>query len=449
MSSANVSRSRKGRQGIAKNSLRLSSSSSLKLLLGPDLRILDASPAAAAAWARTREKLLGMDFSKCFTNPEAARFMHACAVKKGRTQRHLLELRPRSGGSAVLYCNAARLLGSPSRVLVTARPAGLPVPQESSRLPVIAEEQDATDPLTEAMSRKQFEEKGFLEIMRSDRYGTKLSLVRIGLDRSKMANLPGGHSEADRIMREFCNMALKTRRVNDLLGRWENDGLAVLLPETGPTGAHLFAERLRSTLHGLQSDGGPQVTASMGIAAYRENEELASMVERAEASLAQATQSGGNCVVDDPEDMQREMAGMLSYPQLINLHWRASYLSGEPIIDAEHKQLFHLANRVIAAIAEDGTGAGLLPLVRTVIDHVGTHFAHEEELLKAAAYPMAERHAKTHGRLAERANALAGQFESGEGSIADLLGFLIHDFVASHILQEDRKFFPWLKANRG
>jgi len=428
--------------------LGLASGRSLKLIVGPDLRILDASPAAAKACAVTREKLLGMDFCGCFTSPEAARFLHACALEKGKTERHLLELKPRRGAAAYLQCEATRQQGDPAQVLVTARQVGLPDRAECKRLQAIVAELSGTDPRTGAMSGKRFEERASIEIMRSDRYGTKLSLVRIGLEGLK-GKQPRSRSASNRMLRGFCELARKCHRVNDLFGHWGGDGFVALLPETGPTGAHLFADRLRFALEGLQFEGGVQVTASMGVSGYRENEELTATMGRAETCLSQAKQSGGNCVVDDQEDMQREMAGMLSYPQLINLHWRASYLSGEPLIDAEHKELFRLANRVIAAIAQEGTGDNLLPLVRTLIEHVGAHFGHEEELLKAAAYPMAERHGKTHGRLVERANLLADRFESGEGSAADLLGFLIHDIVASHMLQEDRKFFPWLKAKRG
>ncbi len=449
MDSTNFGGPRKDRKRTAERSFGLASSRGFKLIVGADLRILDASQAAAKASARTREMLLELDFSSLFTNPEAARFMHACAVEKGRTRRHLLEFKARGGRSSVLDCQAACQQGDPLQVLVTARPIDSSDTAECKRLQAIVEEQAGTDPQTGAMSRKGFEERALLEVMRSDRYGTKLSLVRIGLDSAKGANDTGARSSGARVLRGFCELARRSHRVNDIFGRWHGEGFVALLPETGPTGAHLFAERLRSALEGLQFDGGVRVTASMGVAAYREHEELASMMGRAEASFSRAKQSGGNCVVDDLEDMQREMAGMLSSPQLINLHWRASYLSGEPLIDREHKELFRLANRVIAAISEDGTGAGLLPLVHTLIDHVGTHFAHEEELLKAAAFPMAERHGKTHGRLLDRANLLADRFESGEGSAADLLGFLIHDIVASHMLQEDRKFFPWLKARRG
>jgi hypothetical protein len=42
---------------------------------------------------------------------------------------------------------------------------------------------------------------------------------------------------------------------------------------------------------------------------------------------------------------------------------------------------------------------------------------------------------------------LIRQFEVRQDSAGDLLGFLIHDAVAGHMLRDDRKFFPWLKAN--
>ena len=84
-------------------------------------------------------------------------------------------------------------------------------------------------------------------------------------------------------------------------------------------------------------------------------------------------------------------------------------------------------------------------MVRELLTHVREHFSHEEEFLEAVAYPEVRDHAGIHKGLLLRATELADQFERGQGSAGDLLGFLIHDVVARHILIEDRKFYPWFK----
>jgi diguanylate cyclase (GGDEF)-like protein/hemerythrin-like metal-binding protein len=284
--------------------------------------------------------------------------------------------------------------------------------------------------------------------MRSDRYGDKLSLVMIDLDHFKAINDAHGHGGGDRVLRGFSDLARNCLRSTDLLGRWGGEEFVALLPETGMSGAHLLAERLRATLECFRFDGGIKVTASMGVAAYREGEDLATLMGRADVCMYRAKQSGRNRIVLDSEDVEREAASKHRGPDLVNLRWRASYRSGQPLLDAEHQELFRLTNLILATMSEPGEEAALLLLVRELIAHIHAHFAHEEKLLLAAGYPKAAEHIEIHRQLESRALELVCRFERQGGSPADMLGFLIHDVVARHMLQEDQKFFPWLRGRR-
>jgi diguanylate cyclase (GGDEF)-like protein/hemerythrin-like metal-binding protein/PAS domain S-box-containing protein len=371
-----------------------------------------------------------------------AEFKHTACTGKALT---VLERRYLNKQGAILFAETTASLvrseaGKPLHFVVSIKDI-----TENRRLQAILDEQATTDPLTGAANRKQIEKNVRSEMLRSDRYGVKLSLAMIDLDHFEEVNSTYGREVGDLVLRGFCDIARNCHRASDAFGHWEGDRYVALLPETGLTGAHFFADRLRSALENFRFNGDKQITACIGVVGYREGEDALSLIARATACVSLAKQRGRNRVVDDAEDIQREIAGMLSFPQLVNLHWRVSYHSGEELVDLEHKELFGLANRVITAVTEEGSGDEVLPLVRDLIEHVGTHFSHEEELLHAANYPAADKHGRIHGRLLERARTLLDMFESGQGSAADLLGFVIHDVVARHILGEDRKFFPWLK----
>jgi len=170
---------------------------------------------------------------------------------------------------------------------------------------------------------------------------------------------------------------------------------------------------------------------------------------RADAAMYRAKQSGRNRVVVDTADLEREAAHRQKNPQLVNLHWKPSYRSGQPLIDAEHQELFELTNLIIVAMAEDGAETAVLPMVRELIAHVRAHFGHEDKLLQEVGYPHAAEHTEIHRKLVEQACELADRFEKGQGGGSGLLGFLIYDVVAKHMLKEDRKFFPWLKGKHG
>jgi diguanylate cyclase (GGDEF)-like protein/hemerythrin-like metal-binding protein/PAS domain S-box-containing protein len=317
----------------------------------------------------------------------------------------------------------------------------------NKRLQALLELRAATDPLTGAMNRNGIEERVHYELMRSDRYGDNLSLVLIDLDHFKVVNDTYGHLAGDRILRGFCDIARSCLRSTDSLGRVGGEEFVALLSETGLAGARLFAERLRTTLEEFRFDGGIRITASMGVAGHREGEEFASLIERADASMYLAKQSGRNRVVLDSEDLKREAARKTQGAK-VTLHWKPSYLSGQPLVDAEHEELFRLVNLIMAEMAEGEAEKRMLPLVHELIEHIQTHFRNEEQLLLAAGFPDATAHAEIHRSLLERACELTRQFELHPDSAGDLLGFLIHNVVARHMLQDDRKFFPWLKANQ-
>jgi len=315
---------------------------------------------------------------------------------------------------------------------------------ESKQLQALLEERASTDPLTDALNRSGIEERVSYELMRSNRYGDKLSLVLIDLDHFKVVNDTHGHLAGDRILRGFCDIARSCLRSTDSLGRVGGEEFVALLSETSLTGARLFAERLRTTLEEFRFDGGIQITASMGVACHRKGEEFSSLMERADSSMYRAKKGGRNRVVLDSDDVDLEAARDAQ----VNLHWKSSNLSGNPLIDAEHEEAFRLINLMVVAMAEEDAEKRVLSLVRELLEHIQTHFTNEEQLLRASGFPEAEAHAEIHRDLVEHAHELNRQFELRQDSASVLLGFLMHDVVAGHMLWDDRKFFSWLKANQ-
>jgi diguanylate cyclase (GGDEF)-like protein/hemerythrin-like metal-binding protein/PAS domain S-box-containing protein len=319
---------------------------------------------------------------------------------------------------------------------------------ETKRLQNLLEEQASTDPLTGAMNRIRIEERARFELMRSDRYGNKLSLLMIDLDHFKKVNDTYGHSAGDKVLKGFCGIARDLLRSIDILGRWGGEEFVALLPETSLAGAKIVAERLRSTIESSEFDNRIRVTASIGVACHREDEEFASILGRADACLYKAKLGGRNRVVIDAEDIEYEAASEQASPVLLKLHWRPSYLCGDPAIDSEHQDLFRLANRIIAKVTEETGGPEALSMFRELITHLRAHFAHEEQSLMAAGFPGTAEHLAIHRDLDARACEVADKLERGEGQDVYLLRFLIHEIVAKHMLQEDRKFFNLFHAQQ-
>jgi len=316
---------------------------------------------------------------------------------------------------------------------------------EDRRMEILLKEQASVDPLTGTLNRSRLEELGKIELARSDRHRHRLSLAMVDLDHFKMVNDTYGHAVGDLVLTGFGEISHECLRVSDLLGRWGGEEFIIVLPDTGPEGARRVSERLRASLEEFAFAEGVRVTASIGIAGYRKGETFASLVHRADGAMYRAKETGRNKVVVDAEDLATDLLSKGGRPSLIQLHWKNSYASGNAVIDREHKELMQVANRLLAAASANGSEREVRLLLHELLTDVRTHFDHEEESLLASDYPRYGEHKEIHRRLLAKADGMAARLEQGDAAMGDLLGFVIHDMVARHILREDREFFPWVK----
>ncbi len=163
------------------------------------------------------------------------------------------------------------------------------------RILLLAEHAANHDFLTGALSRRAFFEIGNREIARVVRTGRPMSLLLIDMDNFKPVNDMHGHAAGDRVLQDFVHEVQQELRSIDSLCRMGGDEFAVLMPETGPSGAAAVADRLRVRIeqsHALLSS----VTLSIGVATQKLEDTLNSLVTRADAALYTAKQGGRNRV---------------------------------------------------------------------------------------------------------------------------------------------------------
>jgi diguanylate cyclase (GGDEF)-like protein/hemerythrin-like metal-binding protein/PAS domain S-box-containing protein len=311
----------------------------------------------------------------------------------------------------------------------------------------VLERQATVDPLTRALNRPTFAERAHSELMRSGRHRYRLSLVMADLDRFKAINDTYGHAAGDKVLSVFGDITRTCLREMDLFGRWGGEEFLILLPDSGPVGAMRVSERIRASLQGYRFSHGFQVTASLGVVSRRAGENFSSMVDRADAAMYQAKQNGRNQVYCNTKDLHRESTHKLDQLARLELHWRKAYASGNSEIDAEHQMKFQIANRILTSLSADPGGAGTPPLVDELLAHIAEHFPHEEKLLESLEYPEIEAHKESHRALLDHARELAAKFKQGQMTAGAFMGFIIHDLVATHIMQEDRKYFSWIKRS--
>jgi diguanylate cyclase (GGDEF)-like protein len=141
-----------------------------------------------------------------------------------------------------------------------------------------------TDSLTGVANRRAWDEELPRELARAARSGEPLCLALLDLDHFKDYNDRHGHQAGDRLLKASAAAWQGKLRKTDLLARYGGEEFAVLLPDCGLDNAMEISERLRTAQ--------PEVTCSIGVAAWDRREPAAELVDRADRALYAAKASG-------------------------------------------------------------------------------------------------------------------------------------------------------------
>ena len=169
----------------------------------------------------------------------------------------------------------------------------------SRRQLAAARQRAVTDGLTGVPNRRHVDE--VIERLLADSRRTKrpLSAILFDLDRFKAINDTHGHAVGDQVLRATADAVRELLRGGDHVARFGGEEFVVLLPETSGADALLVAEKMRTTIAGIELDAleGGFFTASFGVAAYPDDgassDELFSAADEA---LYRAKEGGRNRV---------------------------------------------------------------------------------------------------------------------------------------------------------
>lgn len=119
-------------------------------------------------------------------------------------------------------------------------------------------------------------------------------------------------------------------------------------------------------------------------------------------------------------------------------------------IDEEHKKLFDILAKVDDALMADDMSAG--PIIRSAVaELIGSterHFASEEAAMEAAGYPDLDHHRATHRKLMERIREMETGAEFGSQFMPSALAAFLYDWLAEHILVDDKDFGDFVLGKR-
>jgi len=154
-----------------------------------------------------------------------------------------------------------------------------------------------TDFLTKIYNRQGFYEIGQHEFQRFLRTGRPLSLIALDVDGFKGINDTFGHAVGDQLLFLMGQRLLDQLRKTDVLGRYGGDEFIVLLPETDIATGIKIARRLNRAFEEVPIQIGVQsvrITISQGVAQATQEDDLNSVLKKADDFLYEAKAAGRN-----------------------------------------------------------------------------------------------------------------------------------------------------------
>jgi diguanylate cyclase (GGDEF)-like protein len=122
--------------------------------------------------------------------------------------------------------------------------------------------------------------------------------MMVDVDNFKVFNDEYGHIAGDRVLVAVAEALREFLRPTDLIARFGGDEFAVLLPDLRVNQARQTAERIRQQVAALSPTSlTTAITISIGIADRADDDDVATLVQRADAALYDAKDAGRNRVV--------------------------------------------------------------------------------------------------------------------------------------------------------
>ena len=138
----------------------------------------------------------------------------------------------------------------------------------------------------------------------------------------------------------------------------------------------------------------------------------------------------------------------------MSIEWSQSFETGISDIDAQHRGLFRLIERLNSALTDDSLKKRIiLELLEALDDYTRLHFYAEEILMEENQYPDIQAHKESHRRfenftMSLQKNLKSQNNETSFRSAAEDLSSFLNDWLVKHIQHSDQDYLPYMKLKK-
>lgn len=152
------------------------------------------------------------------------------------------------------------------------------------------------DQLTGAYNRAFLESKWEKIVHKIGSLEKELYVIMLDIDHFKNVNDTYGHDRGDSVLKYFVKVLSESIRNDDILIRWGGEEFILLISVTSKEKSLQIAEHLRHMVETANFEEIEYLTCSIGVALYRNSENISETIKRADNALYKAKLNGRNQV---------------------------------------------------------------------------------------------------------------------------------------------------------
>lgn len=294
------------------------------------------------------------------------------------------------------------------------------------------------DALTNLYNRHYLEQEIDRYFQIAIAYHQPLSFILFDLDNFKIINDVYGHDYGDEVLKLVSKTVSENIRPIDIAFRWGGEEFLIICPNTLINDSYALAEKIRIAIKNTFISEKSQLTISLGITDFSENDSKLSWFKRVDYGLSQAKKTGKNKSVIWPKNKIIPEA-------FTSVEWHESWNSGSNELDLQHQNLIHQANKLAIIALDQNHKEKILDQIDLLINEAINHFKFEEKMLLDLGCPLYESHKKEHDHMIPQFQTLIEEVKADNISIKSCYDRIVGTFIIDHMLKFDKQFFPFLK----